>query len=89
MSVALQASVSLEQYRRSGGLRRALIEAEAAEYIGMSVSFLRQSRMDGVREHRTPGPNWVKLGRRSVRYLVEDLDAWLEQHRCEPTKGGE
>ena len=89
MSVALQASVSREQYRRSVGLRRALIEAAAAEYISMSVSFLRQSRMDGVREHRTPGPKWVKLGRRSVRYLVEDLDAWLEQHRCEPAKGGE
>ena len=89
MRMALQPSAPMEQNRRSVGLRRALIEAEAADYIGMSVSFLRQSRMDGVREHRTPGPKWVKLGRRSVRYLVEDLDTWLEQHRCEPAKGGE
>lgn len=57
-----------------------LTEKEAAEYIGMSQSFLRKDRMDGVREHRTPGPQFLKLGK-SVRYLKEDLDAWLLQHR--------
>ncbi len=82
-------AIALEQYRRPIGLRRALIEADAAEYIGMSVSFLRQSRMDGVRENRTPGPRWVKLGRRAVRYLIEDLDSWLESYRQEPGQGDE
>lgn len=57
-----------------------LTEKEAAEYIGMSRSFLRKDRMDGIRENRTPGPQFLKLGK-SVRYLKEDLDVWLLRHR--------
>jgi predicted DNA-binding transcriptional regulator AlpA len=68
--------------------QRALREPEAAQYLSMSPSFLRQSRMDGIRENRTPGPPFVKIGR-AVRYLVEDLDAWLEKYRQEPSKGEE
>lgn len=60
--------------------RRALSEAEAAQYIGMSRSFLRQDRMNGHRENRTPAPPFIKIGR-NVRYLRDDLDAWLESHR--------
>lgn len=55
---------------------RALTEIEAARYIGMSRSFLAQSRMDGNRDNRTPAPPFIKIGR-SVRYLREDLDQWL------------
>ena len=55
---------------------RALSELEAARYIGMSRSFLAQSRMHGIRETRTPAPPFIKIGR-SVRYLREDLDNWL------------
>jgi predicted DNA-binding transcriptional regulator AlpA len=33
--------------------------------------------MDGNRENRTPAPPFIKIGR-AVRYLREDLDAWLE-----------
>lgn len=63
--------------------KRALTEIETSAYIGMSRSFLRQSRMDGNRETRTPSPPFIKIGR-SVRYLVEDLDAWLDRfHRLE------
>ena len=62
-------------------------EPEAALYIGMSRSFLRQSRMDGIRENRTPGPPFIKIGR-AVRYLKEDLDAWLETYRQEPSHSG-
>lgn len=57
---------------------RALTELEAAQYIGMSRSFLAQARMDGCRENRTPAPPFIKIGR-SVRYLREDLDAWLNE----------
>jgi len=60
--------------------RRGLSEAEAAEYIGMSRSFLGQARMDGKRMNRTPGPAYTKIGRK-VLYLKDDLDSWLEQHR--------
>lgn len=61
-----------------------LTEAEAAEYIGMSRSFLRQDRMHGVRVNRTPGPSFVRLGK-TIRYLKADLDQWLFQHRIERT----
>ena len=58
----------------------ALTETQAAEYINYSRSFLRQGRMNGDRENRTPTPPYLKIGR-SVRYLKEDLDTWLEQFR--------
>jgi len=61
---------------------RLLTETQAAPYIGMSRSFLRQSRMNGKRENRTPGPPFLKIGRK-VLYLAEDLDAWLLEHRRE------
>jgi len=56
---------------------KALTEIEAAKYIGMSRSFLAQARMEGKRDNRTPAPPFIKIGR-SVRYLREDLDKWLE-----------
>lgn len=58
--------------------QRALTEAQAANYLSVSRSLLRQSRMNGKREGRLSGPEWIKLGSRSIRYLKEDLDAWLE-----------
>lgn len=57
-------------------------EIEAANYICMSRSYLAQDRMYGVLANRTPGPKYIKIGR-SVRYLKDDLDLWLEQHRNE------
>lgn len=59
-----------------------MTEREAAYYISMSRSYLSQDRMDGFRKNRTPGPNFVKVGK-AVRYLKEDLDLWLEQNRIE------
>ena len=47
-------------------------DAEAAHYIGMSESWLRQSRMRGNPE----APPYIKIGK-SVRYLKADLDDWL------------
>ena len=57
--------------------KRALNEIETAEYIGMSRSYLRKSRMDGEITNRTPAPRFIKIGR-SVRYLIEYLDNWLD-----------
>ena len=65
---------------------RMLTEQQAAEYIGMSRSFLRKSRMDGNRSGHTPGPPFVKIGR-SVRYLPADVLAWIEAHRHDPKSG--
>jgi len=62
--------------------RRALDEKETAIYIKMSRSFLRQDRMNGPRENRTPGPRYARIGRR-IRYLIDDLDQWLLDHVVE------
>lgn len=58
--------------------KRSLTEAEAAEYIGMSRSYLRQARMTGALQKRTPPPKHIKVGLKSIRYLLDDLDQWLE-----------
>ncbi len=53
-----------------------LTDPEAAYYIHMSESWLRQSRMRG----NPDAPPYVKIGK-SVRYLKTDLDAWLKKLR--------
>ncbi len=61
--------------------KRGFTEEQAAFYLAVSRSFLRQSRMDGVRENRVSGPRYIKVGARMIRYLLEDLDTWLNKHR--------
>ncbi len=53
-----------------------LTSPEAANYVGMSDSWLRQSRMRG----NPDAPPYIKIGK-AVRYLKADLDAWLEKLR--------
>ena len=77
----MQDRTSLNSLGRSPR-HRLLTEKQAAPYIGMSRSFLRQSRMNGKRQNRTAGPPFLKIGRK-VLYLADDLDAWLLEHRHE------
>jgi predicted DNA-binding transcriptional regulator AlpA len=49
-------------------------ERDAATYLGYTTAALRSWRAKGK------GPSYVRHGR-SVRYLVADLDAWLQAHR--------
>ena len=58
--------------------RRALTEKEAAYYIGQSPHTLRKARCEGQRVNHTPTPPFIRLGR-SIRYLREDLDAFLDE----------
>jgi len=58
--------------------KRAFNDKEASAYIGMSESWLRHGRFEGNRSNRIPKPAFIKIGR-SVRYLIEDLNAWLEK----------
>lgn len=51
-----------------------LTTKDAAARIGKSVSWLNKSRMRG------DGPVYLKNGG-SVRYMPEDLDAWLAANR--------
>jgi hypothetical protein len=60
-----------------------LDESPAADYIGMSVAFLRSGRCKGVVGNRTPPPPHMKLGR-AVKYARTDLDAWLAARRVDP-----
>ena len=46
----------------------------AADYLGLSASFLNKLRCTGG------GPAYVKLGRR-VLYSQSELDRWLETNR--------
>ena len=59
--------------------RLLLTEAECADAIAMSRSFLRQARSNGVMPGRTTPPKHLKLNGRAVRYRVQDVLAWLEQ----------
>ena len=63
---------------------RTLPDREAAIYIGMSESWLRQSRVTG----NPDAPPFLKIGR-SVRYLRADLDIWLERKRRRATIRGD
>ncbi len=63
---------------------RTLPDREAAIYIGMSESWLRQSRVTG----NPDAPPFLKIGR-SVRYLRSDLDIWLERQRRRATIRGD
>jgi hypothetical protein len=56
---------------------------EASKIIGLSESALRQGRMNGVRKKCCPTPPYVKLGR-AIRYSIEDLDKFIEEHRIVP-----
>lgn len=62
--------------------RRLLTDPEAATYLGVSLSFLRQGRMEGRRANRSPGPPFIKMGK-AIRYDLQDLDAWLAANRRE------
>ena len=53
--------------------------AEAAEYLGVSTSTLAKRRLRG--EH----PSFIKLGKKAVGYLRQDLDAWIEECRRSST----
>lgn len=61
---------------------RLLTEGETAELLGMTVSFLQARRIRGG------GPPFVRVGSRTVRYNVADLEAWVEKQRRESTADG-
>ena len=63
-------------------IKKLLNEPEAAKYICMSRSYLRQARMDGIRKNKTPGPPFIRVGR-SIRYLKDDLDQWIHKNRIQ------
>lgn len=62
--------------------RRLLSENEAAKYLGVSISFLAQSRMhSNLWKGDNAYPPFVRVGRRGIRYDVQDLDTWIASRR--------
>lgn len=61
-------------------MRKTMTEKEAARYLGISLSSLRHSRLGTKGRTAWEPPPFLKIGR-SVRYLQQDLDKWLNQHR--------
>lgn len=57
--------------------RQPMKEADAASYIGMSVSWLRKARMRDDLDQ----PAYLKIGSKAVRYHPDDLDAWMQSRR--------
>lgn len=60
---------------KPGILGTTLNEIDAAKYIGMSRSWLRQSRY--LKFHHAPP--YIRLGY-TIRYKIEDLDAWKAEY---------
>ncbi len=58
--------------------QRLLTTAEAAEFVQLSQPHLEKCRCYGT------GPRFVRLGR-SVRYRIEDLQAWIASGLTEST----
>ncbi|MBE1426785.1 putative DNA-binding transcriptional regulator AlpA [Desulfomicrobium macestii] len=58
-------------------VQRTMREQEAAAYLGMSVKTLQAWRF------YNKGPKYLKISR-SVRYLREDLDTFLEASKITP-----
>ena len=52
-----------------------MTEAEAAEKIGVCIRTLQRYRADGI------GPEWSRVGPRRIRYMRQDVDAWLTRQR--------
>ena len=54
--------------------------AQAAKYIGLSKSELDRARISGELCGETP-PKFFRVGKKAVRYRVEDLDSWLNSQK--------
>ncbi len=52
-----------------------LSPAETAEYLGVSEVWLEYTRL------RKIGPTFLRLGHRTIRYAIADLDAFIASSR--------
>lgn len=54
-----------------------LNEEQAAAFLNMKKSTLQKQRHYGI------GPKYIRL-HRTIRYVQEDLQAWVDRHRIDP-----
>ncbi len=62
---------------------RLMKEAQAAKYLDLSVSTLRQQRMKKRRKSGMTRVPYIRIGR-NIRYDLVDLDEWIVSHRVVP-----
>lgn len=62
------------------GLHTLLTTTEASKFLGMSRQFLERDRWKGV---TIP---FVRIGTRSIRYRMEDLEAYKNSRIEKPTQ---
>jgi len=55
-------------------------EQEAARMLGYTVGTLRNWRFKGR------GPRFVRISPKSIRYRIQDLEAWIEFRLVQSTK---
>ncbi len=55
---------------------------QAACYLSLSISYLELLRKTGN------GPPWAAIGPKVIRYLRDDLDAWLASRKRRNTSAG-
>lgn len=60
-------------------LQNLLDKKKAAEFLGVSVAFLERDRWAGA---RIP---FIKIGKRAVRYEIEDLEKYIEKQTRQST----
>ena len=58
-----------------GSIMELLTTKQAAKYLGVSMAFLEGDRWAGA---QVP---FVRIGSRAVRYLKEDLEAYVKERR--------
>lgn len=68
----VKTSSNVNQQKRKIMTLQVLNTKEAAQYLNMSTAFLERDRWAGA---RIP---FVKVGSRAVRYLLTDLNSYLE-----------
>jgi len=55
--------------------KQTLTVTEAAAYLGLSESYLNKLRCYGG------GPQFIKLGKKRILYILADLGAWVSSHK--------
>lgn len=54
---------------------------QAADYLGVPKTFLERDRFEAGQSGANPKIAYVRLGHRSIRYNLSDLDAYLQACR--------
>ena len=72
-------STSYPKTADTSSAKKLLTEQEAANYLGVSRSYLQKNRMNRKFRYRTSGPAYCRFGK-MIRYTQEALDEWIGRH---------